>query len=24
LTGSDGQMARNASYEYWQVEPYWH
>ncbi len=24
LTGSDGQNARNASYEYWQVEPYWH
>lgn len=24
LTGGDGQLARNASYEYWKVEPYWH
>lgn len=24
LTGSDGERARDASYEYWKVEPYWH
>lgn len=24
LTEGDGEMARNASYEYWKVDPYWH
>lgn len=24
LTGSDGEEARDASFEYWQVPPYWH
>ncbi|MDW6022844.1 PRC-barrel domain-containing protein [Mesorhizobium sp. BAC0120] len=24
LTQGDGQVARNASYEYWHVDPYWH
>lgn len=24
LTGDDGQSARDASYEYYKVEPYWH
>lgn len=24
LTGADGEKARDASYEYWKVDPYWH
>ena len=24
LTGADGEMARDASYDYYKVEPYWH
>lgn len=24
LTGSDGETARNASFDYYKVEPYWH
>lgn len=24
LTGADGELARNTSYEYYKVEPYWH
>jgi hypothetical protein len=24
LTGNDGQKARDASYEYFKVEPYWY
>jgi hypothetical protein len=24
LTGADGEMARDASYNYYKVEPYWH
>ena len=24
LTGGDGERARDASFDYWNVDPYWH